>query len=218
MVPQFQLFYAPVGSLREIRVEGSNENTQFIQHQDQGSEQESYFETDHKDQDSSLSDCESSVTPATSTKSCEFQSCGSDEFIKVSQDTTLFETIARKLVSGLGDLGVSFRVEAIHRNLFSGLIDQAKFHSFRLFQRAMERKNGGDANVKYAWYGGSKDEIHKILAYGFGHFTQHLSFGSGVYLSPADSPVDRLVTFFNSVFILLFRRSFFWFKVLLDDV
>lgn len=210
MVPQFQFYYVPVGSLREIRVERSNENTQLIQHQDQGTEQESCFETDHEDQDLSVSDCESSVTPGISTKNCEFQLSGSDEFIKVSQDTTLFETIAQKLVSGLGDLGVSFRVEAIHRNLFSGLNCQAKFHSFRLFQRAMEKKNGGDANVKYAWYGGSKDEIHNILAYGFGHFTQpgatHLSFGSGVYLSPADFPVDRLVTFFNSVFTLLFLR------------
>ncbi|KAL8091713.1 putative inactive poly [ADP-ribose] polymerase SRO2 [Apium graveolens] len=196
MVPQFQLFYAPVGDLREIRVERSYENTHFIQLQDHGPEQESYFETDHQDQDSSLSDCESSVIPGTSTKYCEFQSCGSDKFIMVSQDTTLYETIARKLVSGLGDLGESFRVEAIHRNLFSGLIDQAKFHSFRMFQRALERKNGGDANVKYAWYGGSKDEIHNILAYGFGHFTQpgatHLSFGSGVYLSPADFPIDSV--------------------------
>lgn len=187
MVPRFQLYYVPVGSLTEIRVLASDENT---------SDQESY--THHDYQDSSASDCESSVIPGSSSSSSSGGGgCENSEFpsmIKVNEDTALFQTIARKLVSGLGG---NFRAEAIHRNLFSGLTCEARFQSFRLFQRALERKNGGDANVKYAWYGGSKHEIHNILAYGFGQMTQN---ASGVYLSPADSPFERSVTLLNSVF------------------
>ncbi|KAK3004628.1 hypothetical protein RJ639_019505 [Escallonia herrerae] len=51
----------------------------------------------------------------------------------------------------------------------------------------MEKKCGGNANLKFAWYGGSKDEISEIIKYGFGH-----SHGCGVYLTPDDSPVESV--------------------------
>ncbi|MFS8033965.1 hypothetical protein Hanom_Chr17g01575691 [Helianthus anomalus] len=47
-------------------------------------------------------------------------------------------------------------------------IAQARLSSFQIYMKSVEKKNCGDAHVKFAWFGGSKDEIHNIVVYGFG--------------------------------------------------
>ncbi|KAI3734559.1 hypothetical protein L6452_14030 [Arctium lappa] len=52
--------------------------------------------------------------------------------------------------------------------------------------------NGGDVNIKYGWYGSSRDEINEVLLYGFRQFeNRSSSYGRGVYLSPANLPMER---------------------------
>ncbi|KAI3736542.1 hypothetical protein L2E82_26383 [Cichorium intybus] len=61
----------------------------------------------------------------------------------------------------------------------------------KIFSKAVEINNGGDANIKYAWFGASKDEINKIILHGFNHenIQKNSSFGQGVVLSPDHSPL-----------------------------
>ncbi|XP_059639263.1 probable inactive poly [ADP-ribose] polymerase SRO5 [Cornus florida] len=56
----------------------------------------------------------------------------------------------------------------------------------------MENKCDGNANVKVAWFGASKDEIRKIISHGFGYCGKsepaksNELFGCGIYLHPKD--------------------------------
>ncbi|KAK3035323.1 hypothetical protein RJ639_034031 [Escallonia herrerae] len=110
-----------------------------------------------------------------------------DGLMKLGEWDRLNEIIKRRFISGLGSLGVHIKVEAIRKNSFSSFTRQARVQSFVIYMRAMEKKCGGNANLKYAWYGGSKDEISEIIKYGFGH-----SHGCGVCLTPDDSPVESV--------------------------
>ena len=58
----------------------------------------------------------------------------------------------------------------------------------------MEKKCGGNANLRYAWFGASRDKIWEIISHGFGHCGNAENkglFGNGIYLSPDDSSIDR---------------------------
>lgn len=174
--------------------------------ENEGIEHDSDPETDHEDQESSISDCESMVVGK---NECEFQSTG-EKLVMLNEEDQLYKTIAGRLLLSLGNLGFDAQVEKVCRNFFTGFTYQARFHSFRLFQKALEKKSGG-ANVKYAWYGATKDEVYKILTHGFGHFSRgdetQVSYGTGVYLSPFYAPLERLVI----VSILLIFSSFCYF-------
>ncbi|KAE9454611.1 hypothetical protein C3L33_13484, partial [Rhododendron williamsianum] len=79
--------------------------------------------------------------------------------------------IERCFLKGLGQFGKETKVVAIHKNSYSSPIGQARMESFRIFSEAVRRKSGGNnANVKYAWFGASRDEICEIVTHGFGRF------------------------------------------------
>lgn len=141
---------------------------------------------DHEN-DSSTSDCESGISGPTM-EPPRFFGLG---LVEIEEGGRLHETIKRKFVSGLGFLGMKASVVAIHRNTCSGFLGQARLQSFRAFATAMEKKCGGNANLKYAWFGGSKDSIEKIVSHGFGHI-ENKGFGRGIYLSPDDSSIDSV--------------------------
>lgn len=143
---------------------------------------------DH-DKESSISDCESGISgPTTEPEQPQLFGPG---LVAIDEGDRLHEIIKRKFVSGLGSLGMETAVVAIHRNSCSGFLGQARLQSFRVFARAIEKKCGGNGNLKYAWFGGSKDEIEKIVSHGFGHCENKGLFGRGIYLSPDDSSIDR---------------------------
>ncbi|KAL8035822.1 hypothetical protein ABFX02_12G120700 [Erythranthe guttata] len=90
-------------------------------------------------------------------------------------------------------LGEEIDVVAVHKNMYSSVAGQAKLEAFRVFSRAVAARRGGDANVKYGWYGGSPDEIRDVVTYGFvgsGKFEKGISHGVGIHLSPVNSPFD----------------------------
>ncbi|KAI3467535.1 hypothetical protein Pfo_024198 [Paulownia fortunei] len=101
--------------------------------------------------------------------------------------------IKKSFLVGMGLLGKEIEVVAVHKNSYSSVSGQAKLEAFRIFCQAVAAERGGDANIKYGWYGGSRDEICDIISYGFGRcgdFEKGVSHGIGVYLSPANVPVD----------------------------
>ncbi|KAK3013530.1 hypothetical protein RJ639_008353 [Escallonia herrerae] len=144
------------------------------------------FKTDHDGQDQASSESES-VDSGPNNE--EFQSLG---LIKLDDGDRMNAIIKRKFVSGLGSLGVHSKVEAIHRISYSiGFTKLARLQSFIFHVKAMAKKYGGNANVKYAWFGGSKDEICKVVSHGFGHSGKPENYGPhgcSVHLSPHDSP------------------------------
>ncbi|XAR72627.1 NAD(+) ADP-ribosyltransferase [Bertholletia excelsa] len=144
-----------------------------------------------EDQDTSISDCESGISGPSADQSQLFF----DGFVEVHEGERLHEILRRRFLSGLGSLETRSSVVAIHRNSCSGILGHARLQAFHVFARAVEKKCGGNANLKYGWYGGSRDEIAKIISYGFGHCRNDESrelFGCGIYLSPDHSSIDSV--------------------------
>ncbi|CAI9111260.1 OLC1v1011439C1 [Oldenlandia corymbosa var. corymbosa] len=100
------------------------------------------------------------------------------------------QLVTERFLSWSADKGLNAEVKAVHKNGFSSLTSQAKLRSFVTFLRVMEKKNEGCANLEFAWFGGSKDEINGIFEHGFGHTSKNLSYGHGIYLSPLESPTS----------------------------
>ncbi|KAK6153319.1 hypothetical protein DH2020_012958 [Rehmannia glutinosa] len=139
--------------------------------------------------DSCPSDCESGIS---GTENDQQFGVSDNGLIRISDREMIYETIKKKLVSSLSCCGFNAQVEAIHRSDYSGIMRRAKLESFSIYSRAMEMKCGGNASVKYAWYGASKNEINNTLSYGFGLPTITRTHGQGVYLSPLDHPVESM--------------------------
>ncbi|KAH7866385.1 hypothetical protein Vadar_019704 [Vaccinium darrowii] len=140
-------------------------------------------------EEDSISDCESGISGPNNEKSQLF----GNGLVKLDEGDRLHEIIKRVFVSGLGSTGHHTSVVAIYRNSCSNFTGQARLQSFHIFAEAMKNKCGGNANLKYAWYGGSKDEIEKIVSHGFGHCWDDEDkglYGRGIYLCPEDSPND----------------------------
>lgn len=113
--------------------------------------------------------------------------------MKVEEEKKEHDMIKKSFVKGMGPFGKDTSVVGMHTNLHSGIAAQARFETFRIFSEAVANKCGGNANIKYAWYGASKGEICEILSHGFSRcrLPQHSQlFGHGVYLSPANFSID----------------------------
>ncbi|XP_022733140.1 probable inactive poly [ADP-ribose] polymerase SRO2 isoform X4 [Durio zibethinus] len=87
------------------------------------------------------------------------------------QESSLEDFIIRtSFFSGMGQnsgLAKKTKIVAIHKNLNSSWSGKARAQSFQVFSKAVADKCGGDANVKYAWYGAASDEISDIVMHGF---------------------------------------------------
>lgn len=149
-----------------------------------------YSDDQHQDPDS-VSDCESGISGPNTKDSPIF----SDGLPEVHEGDRLFEIIKRRFVLGLGSYGRLTQIVSIRRNCFSNFTGQARVQSFQIFAQAMEKKCGSNANLKYAWYGGSRDDIKKIITHGFGHFVggdSNGEYGRGIYLSPDNSSIGSV--------------------------
>ncbi|XP_071712464.1 probable inactive poly [ADP-ribose] polymerase SRO5 [Rutidosis leptorrhynchoides] len=162
----------------------------------QGSVATNSFEYGGDDYDeSSVSDCESVVSGNRIAERVLIESNETNGLVQLDESDKLYGTIVKNFVTRLGEIGINVQVECIRKNMFnSSAIAQAKLTSFQLVTKAVEKKNGGEVNVKYAWFGGSKDEIDKIVMYGFGHDNVQTNggFGQGIVLSAAHSPLESM--------------------------
>nr|GMC55378.1 probable inactive poly [ADP-ribose] polymerase SRO5 [Ipomoea batatas] len=113
--------------------------------------------------------------------------------IRVHEDDRIHEIVSQKLVAGLGEVGNHTTIEAIHRNGFHSLTKKAKLQAFEVFAKAAEKESGGNANVRYAWFGASKEEINTIVSQGFlPYMINDGSYGHGIYLSPDHFPLGSV--------------------------
>ncbi|KAL2482498.1 putative inactive poly [ADP-ribose] polymerase SRO5 [Forsythia ovata] len=167
--------------------------TQFEEFPNISESENSNSGTNHEEQFhevSSVSDCESGISGADSDQ--EIFHLSNNGLIRIHEGDKLYEIIKKRLVSSLSYVGLNAQIEAIHKNTYSGIMNQAKFRSFCVYLSATKEICGGSPNVKYAWFGASKNEINSILSHGFGHSVNSGVYGHGIYLSPADHPAQSI--------------------------
>lgn len=111
---------------------------------------------------------------------------------RLEEGNSDYEILKRSFVGGMREFGRNIDVVGIHKKNYGwSVMDEARMEAFKVFAMAVGGRNGGDANIKYGWYGGSGDEIREILLYGFRRFdNRSSSYGRGVYLSPANLPME----------------------------
>lgn len=164
------------------------------------------------DQDSMVSDSESGIS-GPSMEQLEWLNEG---LVKLVEEDKIHDLIKRRFVSSLGLLGPQTTVTAVYKNSHSTHIGQARLHTFQIYSQAIEKKNGGNANVKYAWLGASKNQINNILGYGFAHCNKPEDsqfLGCGIYLSPDNLPLERSaitpISVFSPLLIMNFQSPFY---------
>ncbi|KAL9857467.1 putative inactive poly [ADP-ribose] polymerase SRO2 [Arabidopsis thaliana] len=117
--------------------------------------------------DSTSDDADSSVSHAGS-------SFSSSSLILLGEGNPEHDVIKTCLLSGMGVVSSDTTIVTIRFSL-----------------TLLRGKHGGDANVKYGWYAGSRDEIQRIISYGFsnrdvGKFENDGgSHGIGIHLVPS---------------------------------
>ncbi|KAH7856823.1 hypothetical protein Vadar_005882 [Vaccinium darrowii] len=90
-----------------------------------------------------------------------------------------------------GRMGKDTVVAAIHFVPWSGPNGRGRTEAFKVIAGEISSKRGGNANVKQAWYGGSREEICGIISHGFRRCRQSdIEDGFGVYLSPPKFIMD----------------------------
>lgn len=137
--------------------------------------------------DPEVSDSESSVVGSVN----EEKSSG---LVRIDESDKVHGIITNKFLSGLGCFGSSTQITEIHKETCSSFTKQAKLQSFLIFTKAVEKKCGGNANVKYAWFGASKDDINNIFSHGFSCPSNNGAYSQAICLSPDDNSLDCLQT------------------------
>ncbi|VFQ76538.1 unnamed protein product [Cuscuta campestris] len=145
-----------------------------------------------------LSDCESGISgpnstaaEATKTERRSPVECG--ELTTVGEEERIHQIIREKLLAG-GALSAS--IEAVRANAFSSMTKKAKLQAFEIFAKAAEKESGccSGANVRYAWFGASIDDIATVLSQGFlpCMIKKDGIHGHGIYLSPDHFPLESV--------------------------
>ncbi|KAG2702025.1 hypothetical protein I3843_06G066400 [Carya illinoinensis] len=120
-----------------------------------------------------------------------------DGLAAIAEGSIEHNVIKNVFLYGMGDISKNTDVVVIHKSsptTSSGLAyKKARLDSFRIFSGAVANKCGGDANTRYAWYGGTRDDIREIVKYGFSQCARPShgpSYGFGLHLSPAKFAID----------------------------
>ncbi|KAJ4959705.1 hypothetical protein NE237_019615 [Protea cynaroides] len=145
------------------------------------------------ERDISVSDSESVISGSITPK---FESFAGRGLIRLEEGDKEHDIIKNRFMLGLGPLGRHTSIIAVHKNSFSGFHRQARLQSFKIFSESMSQKCNGNANIKYAWYGTSRDGVHRIISHGFGHCGNPENSklnGCGLHLSPENSSIDSVV-------------------------
>ncbi|PIA40559.1 hypothetical protein AQUCO_02500341v1 [Aquilegia coerulea] len=178
--------FIPSNSLRKNRLYKQKVNTSYA----------NLGLVNKHDEDMQLSDCESSNSSGNSKKKIGiFDDNG---LVKLGGEENGHKIIEKAFVSAMGSLGKHISVVSIHKNSFSGLSGQARIQSFRIFSEMTTKKcQSNSGNVKFAWYGTTKDGVNRIINHGFSHSGKAENnglHGHGIYLSPHYSPLESALS------------------------
>jgi hypothetical protein len=143
----------------------------------------------HEDSSSIVSDSESSVSGEQ-----QQQKQDSNSFlVRLQEGDVVHDLLKTRFLRGLGLISTKTEILSIHRNACSDVVSQARLQSFHVYAEAVSKIRGGNSNVKYAWYGSyGENDVRDILSNGFSHVHGH-----SLCLSPDDSPLQRLVSYYR---------------------
>ncbi|GMJ09713.1 similar to RCD one 2 [Hibiscus trionum] len=139
-----------------------------------------------------ISDAMSESNEIVSASNC-FHHFVANGFSKLDQ-SSLESCIIQTSVSQNLHMAKKTRVVAIHKNMNTSRSWQIRAHSFRVSIKAVADKCGGDANVGYAWYGASGDEISEIVTHGFSWRIKSAAVTHNISLSPAKHLLDSVLS------------------------
>ena len=80
------------------------------------------------------------------------------------------------------------------QELFFWFDEESEVRFFSAFVEAVAEKCGGNAHERYAWYGGTREELLEIVKHGFSHCGKPVhgqSYGVGVHLASAKYPMEE---------------------------
>ncbi|KAK8537272.1 hypothetical protein V6N12_043440 [Hibiscus sabdariffa] len=144
------------------------------------------------DEISEISDAMSGSNEIVSGSNC-FEHFVANGFSKIDE-SSLETCIIQTSVSQNFQMAKRRRVVAVHKNLNTGRSWQIREHSFRVSAKAVADKCGGDARIRYAWYGASRDEICEIVTHGFSWRSKAGGGSHGISLSPAKHLLDSVLS------------------------
>ncbi|XP_039058628.1 probable inactive poly [ADP-ribose] polymerase SRO2 isoform X1 [Hibiscus syriacus] len=142
--------------------------------------------------DEEISDAMSGSNELVSGSNC-FEHFVANGFFKIDQ-SSLESCIIQTSVSQKLQMSKRTRVVAIHKNFNSSRSWQIRAHSFRVTAKAVADKCGGDAQIRYAWYGASRDEICEIVTHGFSWRSKSAADSHSISLSPAKHVIDCVLS------------------------
>ncbi|KAI0489260.1 hypothetical protein KFK09_029102 [Dendrobium nobile] len=97
----------------------------------------------------------------------------------------------------IGSLAERCSVLAIRRLVHcSSVMGRAQIEAFKLYERALAEKNGGNPNLNMGWYGTSIDGVRKIVKNGFGSDGVPMGgpFGFGICIYGGSSPANCVLS------------------------
>ncbi|MBA0718045.1 hypothetical protein Golax_005812 [Gossypium laxum] len=119
-----------------------------------------------------------------------FQHFVTNGFSKIDESSFEGDIIKTSFFSSLSrNPQISYRTKivAIHKNSNTSQCWKIRAHSFGVYAKAVADTRGGDANIKYAWYGASKNEICETVMHGFSWRRHSIS------VSPAKHGLDSVL-------------------------
>ncbi|XP_021635199.2 probable inactive poly [ADP-ribose] polymerase SRO2 isoform X2 [Hevea brasiliensis] len=117
--------------------------------------------------------------------------------VKIGEGSAEHDLIKKTLLEGLGTHAKDTRIVAIHKNSVSGSAGKARWLTFRIFSQAVAERRSGNANLRFAWFGASREEICQVISHGFsqcGETSNGQSHGVGISLSPAKFSIDSVAS------------------------
>lgn len=111
-----------------------------------------------------------------------------DKIIKLDEADHEFTTVQNRFFTGLGMLASYTTIKGIYKDCHRSTSGLSRLQAFKR-QEEITRTERGDANVKYAWHGTSKQGVSVIVLHGFGQPRipkNGAMYGVGVYLAPED--------------------------------
>ncbi|KAH7282871.1 hypothetical protein KP509_35G050900 [Ceratopteris richardii] len=118
-----------------------------------------------------------------------------DKLLALNPTEAEFDEVKKKFLAGLSPLAKHTTITGISRNLHCSISAKVQYQAFSQQKSALEALRG-DANVRYAWYGTSKQGISSLVLHGFGQprtLMDRPMYGVGVYLAPEKFPYKGLV-------------------------
>ncbi|KAF3793784.1 Inactive poly ADP-ribose polymerase [Nymphaea thermarum] len=108
-----------------------------------------------------------------------------DKIVALDRGSSDYTAVRDVFLLGLGTLVTASHIVGIYRYSSTSSSAQAQMQLFENQVHVMKSYRG-DANVRYAWHGSSRDGIVEIMLHGFGRIQNPIggmAYGSGVYLS-----------------------------------